>query len=79
MSNDLEKAARAIFFGTLKAVDVAALIRQRVRLDGDLLLIDEKVYDLSRFADVVLIGIGKASLQMGRALESILGSRLSHR
>ncbi len=75
--NDLEKAARAIFFGTLKAVDIAAMIRQRVRLDGDLLLIDEKVYDLSRFAEVILIGIGKASLQMGYAVESILGPRLS--
>jgi glycerate 2-kinase len=75
--HDLEMAARAIFFETLKAVDIAAMIRQRIRLDADLLLIDERVYDLSRFTDVILIGIGKASLQMGHALESILGPRLS--
>lgn len=74
---DLEKAARAIYFDTLRAVDLSAMIRQRVRLDGDLLMFDEKVYDLSRFAEVILIGIGKASLQMGHAVESILGARLT--
>ena len=74
---DLAKAARAIFFETLRAVDVSAMIRQRVRLDGDLLWFDEKVYDLSRFAEVMLIGIGKASLQMGHAVEALLGARLT--
>jgi glycerate 2-kinase len=74
---DLAKAARAIFFETLKAVDLSAIIRQRIRLDGDLLLIDEEVYDLSRFAEVILIGIGKASLQMGHAVEALLGARLT--
>lgn len=74
---DLAKAARAIFFETLRAVDVSAMIRQRVRLDGDLLFFDEKVYDLSHFAEVILIGIGKASLQMGHAVEALLGTRLT--
>jgi len=74
---DLEKIARAIFFETLRSVDVPAMIRQRVRLDGNLLMFDEKVYDLSRFVDVILIGIGKASLQMGYAMEAILGERLT--
>jgi glycerate 2-kinase len=75
--NDLEKIARAIFFETLKSVDLQAIIRQRVRLDGDLLSVDEKVYDLSQVDEVILIGIGKASLRMGYAMEAILGERLT--
>ncbi|HKP12812.1 MAG TPA: DUF4147 domain-containing protein [Blastocatellia bacterium] len=75
--SDLEKAARTIFFETLRAVDLPALIGRRVRRDGNLLLIDDRRYDLSRFAGVILIGIGKASLQMGYAIESLLGDRLT--
>ncbi|HJQ26627.1 MAG TPA: DUF4147 domain-containing protein [Blastocatellia bacterium] len=74
---DLEQVARTIFFETLKAVDLPAVIRRRVRRDGERLWVDEKVYDLSRFDEVILIGIGKASLQMGQAIESLLGERLS--
>lgn len=74
---NLERAARAIFFETLKAVDLPTLIRQRVRLDHGILSFDEKAYDLSRFGEVILIGIGKASLRMGQALEAILGPRLT--
>ena len=74
---NLEWAARAIFFETLKAVDLPAMIRQRGRLEGGLLWFDDKAYDLSRYAEVVLIGIGKASLVMGHAVESLLGGRLT--
>jgi glycerate 2-kinase len=74
---DLEKAARAIFFETLKAVDLTAAIHRRVRLEGERLWLDEQSYDLSRYAEVILIGIGKASLPMGHAIESILGSHLT--
>src|SRR5438046_1516810 len=74
---DLEKAACAIFFETLRAVDLSTMIRQRIRLEGDLLLFDEKVYDLAHFAEVILLGIGKASLQMGHAVETLLGARLT--
>jgi glycerate 2-kinase len=75
--NDLGKIARAIFFETLSSVDLQAIIRRRVRRDGDLLAFDDEVYDLSRFAEIILIGIGKASLRMGQAVEAILGERLT--
>lgn len=75
--SDLEHDARAIYFETLKAVDLPLLISQRVSVDKNHLLIDDKSYDLSQFGELILIGIGKASLQMGQALENILGSRLT--
>ena len=53
------------------------MIRRRGRLEGDLLWFDDKAYDLSRYAEVVLIGVGKASLIMGHAVESLLGRHLT--
>ncbi|MFL6275966.1 MAG: glycerate kinase [Blastocatellia bacterium] len=75
--HDLEKAARTIFFETLRAVDLQASIRRRVRLDEGLLQVDEKAIDPSHFSEVILIGLGKASLQMGQAVESLLGDHLT--
>src|SRR2546421_10181280 len=71
------KAPCTIYLEALKAVDLSVRIYHRVRVEKDILFLDEKGYDLSRFSDVILIGVGKASLQMGYALESLLGSRLS--
>src|SRR5690349_3379666 len=76
MSN-LEKNARAIFFETLRSVDLPTLIHRRVRRDGPLLWVDDRQYDLRRFAEVVLIGIGKASLPMGYSLETLIGAELT--
>src|SRR5207237_9848473 len=53
------------------------LIRRRVKRAGSLLWVDDKRYDLTRFTEVVLIGIGKASLPMGYAMETILGAELT--
>src|SRR5438128_2515796 len=75
--SDLQKAARAIFFETLRRVDLPTLIRRRVKRAGSLLWVDDKRYDLTRFTEVVLIGIGKASLPMGYAMETILGAELT--
>jgi glycerate-2-kinase len=75
--SDLSKAALAIFFSTLRAVDLPTLISQRVRRDGSLLWVDDNSYDLGSFAEVILIGIGKASLPMGYALETLLGADLT--
>jgi glycerate-2-kinase len=75
--SDLQKAARAIFFETLRSVDLPTLIHRRIRRDGPLLWVDDRRYDFGRFTEVVLIGIGKASLPMGYAMETLLGAELT--
>jgi hydroxypyruvate reductase len=73
---DLKETAKRIFLGTLKAIDPEAVINRELRIDGEILSFGKEQIPLDRFKEVVLIGMGKASLKMGRAVESILGKRV---
>jgi len=74
---DLRELAKRIYLETLQATEPDRLIRDRILLINDHLIFDENKVDLDRFDEVVLIGIGKASLKMGAAVEGILGDRIS--
>jgi len=70
-----------IYRDAVREVDPAALIQSRVKKDGRILLIhgqDTKISeDLSRYEQVLVLGIGKASALMAAAMESILEGELS--
>jgi glycerate 2-kinase len=68
--------ALAIFQAGLKAVDSANAVRKHVRIQKDILTVGDKTYDLGQYADVYVIGAGKASAEMARPLEEILGDHL---
>ncbi|MDS0223106.1 DUF4147 domain-containing protein [Haloarcula sp. S1AR25-5A] len=57
------------------APDVAT--RSAIKRDGETLTIGETTYDLDSYSDIVVVGGGKAAGGVTRALESILGERLS--
>ncbi|AEM59286.1 hydroxypyruvate reductase (plasmid) [Haloarcula hispanica N601] len=62
------------------AIDAAApdvATRSAVSREGETLTIGETTYDLDSYSDVVVVGGGKAAGGVTRALESILGDRLS--
>lgn len=61
----------------LHAADPAAAVRRTVRLDGDMLHVADRSYDLRRVRHLYAIGAGKASATMAQALEEILGNRLA--
>jgi len=61
-----------IFAAGLRAVDPEAAIRSQVRRQGRHLIIGERTYDLSDFQRVFLIGAGKATALMAKALEELL-------
>jgi len=72
---------RAIFYKALESVDPYLLIKNCVRLEGDTLTIiqgngtlREPLY---RYRDVLVLGIGKASVTMARGLIELLGERIS--
>ena len=69
--------AREIFDTAVKAVDAEQCVRQFVSLDGDILRVGDQNYDLSVYRRILVVGTGKASPQMGVALEDILGDRIS--
>ncbi|MEE9197036.1 MAG: DUF4147 domain-containing protein, partial [bacterium] len=77
----LREHARDIYDAGVSAADPAEATRAALRLDGDTLVVGRAEaevcrVDLSARRRVVLIGAGKASAPMARAVESLLGDRL---
>jgi hydroxypyruvate reductase len=73
-------ALEAIFRAGVARVDPETLIEDCLRLEGQTLTVDtgekRQSYDLSRFARVAVIGFGKATARMAKAVENILGDRI---
>lgn len=70
-----------IYFDAVREVDPAGLIQSRVKKDGRQLTIHgpdaEITEDLSRYRQVIVLGVGKASARMAAAMENILEDELS--
>jgi hydroxypyruvate reductase len=77
LSADPRDAAAAIWRAALAAGDVAPLLRRHLRLDGARLSTGEVTLDLDRVRRVLVLGAGKAGASMARAVEGILGARVS--
>jgi glycerate 2-kinase len=72
----LRAAALDIVEAGLRALDPGRAVREAVRLEGDRLHVEGRVYELGRDDRVLVAGAGKASLSVAAALEEILGPRL---
>jgi glycerate 2-kinase len=73
---DLTEAAKHIFLAALKAIEPRSVIKHKLRVDGETLSLGSEQIPLAAFTEVVLIGMGKASLKMGCAVENLLGDRI---
>jgi glycerate 2-kinase len=62
---------------TLQKLDARVRIKSIMRLDGDMLHIGVKSWDLSKKRNVYLLGAGKACNHMAMAVDEILGNRLT--
>jgi len=74
---ELRSAAEAIARSAISAVEPEALVHNSVRLEGDCLQIPNESINLSDFKRIIIIGAGKACAAMEKALENILGDRIS--
>ncbi|MBO0724809.1 MAG: DUF4147 domain-containing protein [Blastocatellia bacterium] len=74
---DLRSITLEIFRRALAAIDVERVVRENARMDGDRLVIGDKIIDLAQFRRLVVIAVGKASVPMARAIEDLLGDRVS--
>lgn len=68
--------AHELFRASIEAVDAKKCVHRFVRIEQDVLHVGEKTYDLTQFDRVLVVGMGKASPQMGLALEEVLGDRI---
>jgi hydroxypyruvate reductase len=73
----MHQDARAVFDAALQAVDPESAIKRHVTLSGRSLKIGSRNYALDRFDKVFVVGAGKATAPMARALEQILGDRIA--
>ena len=69
--------AELIFNAGLHAVAPGAAIKRFCKLNSEKFEVDGQSYDLSRFEKIFILGAGKAGASMGKALEDILGERIS--
>ena len=60
----------------LDAVDARAAVGRAISRNGKELILGRRRYDLRRYERVVVLGAGKATASMARAVEQRLGSRL---
>jgi len=77
MDQKTRKALEAIFMAGLKAVDPEEAVRRHVEQIGNRLRVGERSYPLDGFRRIIVIGAGKGTAPMAKALEEILGDRLT--
>jgi len=74
---DLRRALIDAMEFALESVDPYRLTKQLVRLSGDILEVGELQFDLRQKGRICVIGAGKASFPVAKALEEILGNRIT--
>ena len=72
---DMRQDALAIFQTGLAAVAPGPAIRAHCRREGDRLYVGSRLYDLSIYQNIWIIGTGKAAAAMARTLEDLLEDR----
>jgi glycerate 2-kinase len=77
MIEDRRKAMEEILRAGLDAVDPERAVRRYVRREDETLFVGKDSYSLDRYRRVILAGAGKGTAPMAKALEDILGDRLS--
>lgn len=75
--NTLRRDALAVLDAGLAAIRTGDAVKRACKLKGDVLTVGGRRFSLKRYRRVFVIGIGKASLEAGKALESILGDRIT--
>jgi len=73
---DRYKNTVEIFRAGLQAVAPGPAIRRFCQLDGDMLTVDNREYDLREFKKIFVLGAGKAGASMANVIEEILGDRI---
>lgn len=71
------KHALQIFRAALQAADPERAVLRHLSFDGKTLVAGRRRYLLSAFDRILVIGAGKASATMARAVERVLGRRIS--
>ncbi|MDY6951275.1 MAG: glycerate kinase [Thermodesulfobacteriota bacterium] len=75
--DQMRQDAQEIFLAGVRAVDGKAAVRRHCRVQDDRFEVDGRAYDLRQFEQITVIGAGKAGASMAKALEEMLGDRIT--
>lgn len=73
----LRQDAHTLFQAGLVAVDPMEAIKRHVSLEGSLLQVGDRQYDLDGFDRVFVVGAGTAGASMSKAIEELLPGRIN--
>jgi len=73
----LRRDALFVLEAGLHAVRTPQIVRQRIHRTGQLLTIDKRSWDLSRYDHIYVVAIGKAAYDAASTLETVLGARIT--
>jgi glycerate 2-kinase len=76
-SREKRRKILPILSAALQAVDPLAAVRRHVYLEDNMLHIGDHTYDLRQYENIFVVGGGKAGGSMARAIEGILGDRIT--
>lgn len=74
---NLHQHAEMIFQEALKAVDPEAAIHSHIKFENNALHVNSTIFDLSEYDRILVLGAGKATAPMAKAMEDILGDQIS--
>lgn len=76
-ASELRAIALQIFQRTLNHIAVETVVREQLQLHDKQLRIGAETVDLTQFPRLLVIAIGKAGVPMARAIEEVLGERIT--
>ncbi|MBI4745508.1 MAG: glycerate-2-kinase family protein [Deltaproteobacteria bacterium] len=65
-----------IFNSALSAADPYNAVKRTIKVTDNRLRVNDSVYDLKEFSRVIVIGAGKGTAPMAKAVEELLGERI---
>jgi hydroxypyruvate reductase len=77
MDEKTKETLQEIFMAGIRAVDPEEAVKRYVELSGNELRVGCCSYRLDRFKRIFATGFGKGTAPMAKALEQILGDRLT--
>jgi hydroxypyruvate reductase len=77
MDMTTKERLREIFMAGVMAVDPEEAVRRHVELTGNRLRVGDRSYDIDSFERIFITGCGKGTAPMARALEQVLGDRIT--
>lgn len=72
----MRKDAREIFNASLKVVDLTVAVKKHVGLEGEILRVGDRRYNLAEYVHLYVVECGKAAASTAYALEDLLQDRI---